>query len=67
MRLTLHGNCMESVPEVLVEGLLEVVWRNCAWDPQNAPISQKRRKRANIKTTPVGFEPTRGDPIGLAG
>ena len=21
----------------------------------------------NLKTTPVGFEPTRGDPIGLAG
>ena len=24
-------------------------------------------KRLKAKTTPVGFEPTRGDPIGLAG
>jgi hypothetical protein len=27
----------------------------------------KRRNAANCKPTPVGFEPTRGDPIGLAG
>ena len=25
------------------------------------------RQRSNAETTPVGFEPTRGDPIGLAG
>ena len=41
---------------------------------QQQPVAVVRRagfctrsKRLLMKTTPVGFEPTRGDPIGLAG
>ncbi len=30
-------------------------------------MGNKSYQRASQKTTPVGFEPTRGDPIGLAG
>ena len=28
---------------------------------------RRQRDRTNVSTTPVGFEPTQGDPIGLAG
>ena len=33
----------------------------------STPVQAKKRKASNCKPTPVGFEPTRGDPIGLAG
>ena len=41
------------------------------FNSRNSPVSAHRHRRcqsnATPKPTPVGFEPTRGDPIGLAG
>ena len=34
---------------------------------QSVDISRQEAPTLIWKTTPVGFEPTRGDPIGLAG
>jgi hypothetical protein len=34
---------------------------------QSVDISRQEDPTLIWKTTPVGFEPTRGDPIGLAG
>ena len=45
-----------------------------SWSPEREPVLRTRAGRASeprtnvaIRTTPVGFEPARGDPIGLAG
>ena len=46
---------MGSAPEVLVEGVLEVVGgAKLAWDPYNALVSQKRRKPANAQSDTCG-------------